>query len=135
MTNISKVFGLLAAICLLALNVPAARAADPAPPGSYAQCVACHAYKKGAPHTNGPNLYGVFGSKVGAAEGYTYSPQAKAAGFTWTEDRLRGLIKDPKGYKKYLHKAFHGWKPEAAKALESEVIPFLRAISPAAAAK
>lgn len=110
-------------------------AADPVPPPSYSQCSSCHAYTSGGGHSNGPNLHGVFGRKVGTAEGYAYSPQAKSAGFVWTEDRLEALIKDPKGYKKYLRKAFHAWKPAAVEALEREVIPFLCAISPAKAAK
>ncbi|MDH3241130.1 MAG: hypothetical protein OEO83_10740 [Alphaproteobacteria bacterium] len=135
MTKPLRAFGLQFVVGVLALVAPAALAADPEPPKSYAQCAGCHAHQQGAADSNGPNLYGVFGRRVGTAEGYAYSPQARRAGFDWNEERLRALIKDPKGYKKYLRKAFHAWKPAAVKTLEGEVIPFLRQISPAGAAK
>lgn len=135
MTNLLRAFVFHVVISLLALAVPAALAADPQPPKSYKQCENCHSYQNGAAHGIGPNLRGVFARKVGTAKGYAYSSQAKRAGFTWTEDRLRAMIKDPRSYKKHLRKASHGWRPSAAKTLEREVIPFLKAISPAKAAK
>lgn len=110
-------------------------AADPVAPKSYAQCQGCHAYKKGAAHGIGPNLYGILGRKVGSAKGYAYSSAARKASFAWTEKRLGALIANPKGYKKTLPKAAHGWRANAAEALKRELIPFFRAISPGAASK
>jgi cytochrome c len=135
MTILFRALALQVVVGLLALAAPAALAADPEPPKAYKQCESCHSYKQGAAHGIGPNLLGVFGRQVGTASGYAYSTQARAAGFKWTEDRLGALIKDPRSYKKYLRKAFHGWRPSAVKTLVDEVIPFLRAISPAKAAK
>jgi cytochrome c len=114
---------------------PGARAADPVAPPSYNQCEGCHAYKKDAAPGIGPNLNGILGRKIAAEKGFAYSAAARAAGFAWTEARLKALIKDPGGYKKYLGKAFHNWRPDMAKTLEAELIPFFRAISPAGKGK
>ena len=44
----------------------------------------------------GPNLHGVFGRKVGAVAGYTYSDPLKATGWTWDAAHIDAWITDPK---------------------------------------
>jgi cytochrome c2 len=115
--------------------VLAAAAGPEAAPKSYGQCTVCHAFKKGAAHKIGPNLYGVLGRKIGSAKGFAYSSSARRASFRWDEKRLRALIRKPKTYRKYLRKALHSWRAHAAKTLERELIPFFREISPSVAGK
>ena len=59
------------------------------------QCGICHTATRGGPTLVGPNLFGVEGRKAGALPGYSYSPSLRAAGFTWTNDKLRAWIMGP----------------------------------------
>lgn len=63
------------------------------------QCRACHTINEGGRHGVGPNLWGVVGRRAGAIEGFRYSSNMRelaAGGLTWTEDRLRAYIQNPK---------------------------------------
>jgi cytochrome c len=59
------------------------------------QCSICHTATRGGPTMIGPNLFGVVGRKAGSVVGYSYSPAVKAAGFTWSEDKLRAWVSGP----------------------------------------
>jgi cytochrome c len=59
------------------------------------QCSICHTATRGGPTMIGPNLFGVVGRKAGSSPGYSYSPGVKAAGFAWTEDKLRAWVGGP----------------------------------------
>ena len=61
----------------------------------FLQCRSCHQTAKDAPATVGPNLYGVFGRKAGAAPGYAYSEVMKNAGWTWDEAKIDQWIENP----------------------------------------
>jgi cytochrome c len=61
-----------------------------------AQCAMCHTASKGGPAILGPNLYGVMGRKAGSVPGYNYSPHMKAAGWTWTDDKLAIYLPAPR---------------------------------------
>ncbi len=61
----------------------------------FAQCAACHTLTQGGPNMTGPNLWGVFGRKVGTAANYDYSDAVKAAGFTWDADHINTWITKP----------------------------------------
>lgn len=61
-----------------------------------AQCAMCHTATRGGPTILGPNLYGVVGRKAGSMPGFAYSPGMKAAGFTWTDDRLHAYLPSPR---------------------------------------
>ncbi len=89
---------------LVAAALPA-RAQD-APPGDPAagqrifnQCRACHTIEQGGRNGVGPNLHGAVGRKAAAVEGFRYSANMRElaeGGLTWTEDRLRVYLRNPK---------------------------------------
>ena len=101
-------FGAVLAI-LLAGGLAGAGAADEAPLGErlaaasaergeevFLVCRACHAIEEGAPHTIGPNLWGVIGRPVASAEGYDrYTPAMSALEGAWTPERLDIYLRQP----------------------------------------
>ena len=59
-------------------------------------CSACHSIDQGAAHTIGPNLWGVVGGPVAAAEGYDrYTPAMTSFGGIWTPERLDRYLRRP----------------------------------------
>ena len=63
------------------------------------QCRACHTINEGGRSGVGPNLWGIVGRRAGAVEGFRYSSNMRelaAGGLTWTDDRLRDYIQNPK---------------------------------------
>ena len=69
------------------------------------QCVACHVVRDNAGEElagrsakAGPNLYGIAGAQLGAAEGFRYGDSLKAAGaaeLVWTQDTFAAYVQDP----------------------------------------
>ena len=61
-------------------------------------CRACHMIDEGAPHTIGPNLWGVIGRAVASAEGYDrYTPgmSSYGGGEVWSPERLDRYLRQP----------------------------------------
>ena len=59
-------------------------------------CGACHSVDEGAAHTIGPNLWGVVGRRVAAAEGYDrYTPAMASFGGVWSPERLDRYLRQP----------------------------------------
>jgi cytochrome c len=97
----------LLALAGVALAVPCARAAQPAPASpavlaagerAYQKCYACHAVDPGDKGAEGPSLRAIIGRKVAAVGGYAYSEPMKAYaadGKTWTRERLDAYLADP----------------------------------------
>jgi cytochrome c len=68
------------------------------------RCAACHALDPGglapAAAQVGPSLYGMFGARIGAVDGFDYSDvflTVKSSGVTWTAARLELFLADPEG--------------------------------------
>lgn len=61
------------------------------------RCVPCHTVEQNAPHSLGPNLFGVVGRMAGSAEGYVYSPAMTNSGVTWTPENIARFLQDLNG--------------------------------------
>ena len=61
------------------------------------QCKSCHTVDKGGANGIGPNLFGMFGRKAGATEGFASSDAMKKSGIIWDDASLTDYLKDPKG--------------------------------------
>jgi cytochrome c len=114
--------GLVALTAVLSVN-GIARAAD-AEAGEKdfkKYCTACHTVEEGKNRV-GPSLFGVVGRPSGSISGFAYSPAMKAAGITWTADKLDTYLADPKATVPGNKMTFAGVKNEAERA---DLIAFL----------
>ena len=92
-------------------------------------CRACHMIDEGAPHTIGPNLWGLIGRPVASAEGYDrYTPGMSALGGAWTPARLDIYLRQPMVEVQGTTMAFPG-VPDAGD--RADLIAWLNRNSPA----
>jgi len=75
-------------------------------------CASCHTLGADEPHMVGPNLHGMFASRVGAAEGFPYSDALQAADFVWTPVELDAWLANPRGYLPGNRMTFAGLRNE-----------------------
>lgn len=55
-------------------------------------CSACHSLGEGDGNRAGPSLHGLFGRRIGSAEGYDFSPALKGMDMTWTPETVSALF-------------------------------------------
>ena len=60
------------------------------------QCKACHTVEKGGRNGIGPNLFGIFGQKAAAVEGFSFSEAMQKSGIVWDDKTMADYLKDPK---------------------------------------
>ncbi|MEM1111495.1 MAG: cytochrome c family protein [Pseudomonadota bacterium] len=77
------------------------------------QCQVCHTLEEGAPHTTGPNLYGIWNRPAAAIEGFAYSPVLRKSGLVWDEETLDQFLAAPQDMLPYNRMAFGGVTNEA----------------------
>ena len=59
-------------------------------------CGTCHSAEKGAKHRQGPNLFGILGTKAGDIPDFKFSAGLKASGLIYDEATLDRWIENPK---------------------------------------
>lgn len=114
----------------VAVASAAGGAADPGHGASvFGACSACHTVGRGGADVDGPNLYGVVGSRVaGRRPRYGYTQALRDAGGTWTEDRLNAWLTDPAAFAPGTAMHFPGLPDPRDRA---DVIAFLATQAPA----
>lgn len=91
------------------------------------KCAVCHSFDEGGPNKVGPNLHGIVGQEVAAADGFRYSGALQDKGGSWDYAALDAFLADPRGWAQGTRMAFAGLKDEQERV---EVISYLRSISP-----
>lgn len=104
------------AVALLSLIPATSAAAAEASPGAaeLQKCKICHSLDKGGANRVGPNLFGIFGRKAGAVDGFNYSDAMKRSGIVWDEQTLAEYLRDPKDSLPGTRMSFPGIKDAAA---------------------
>jgi cytochrome c len=57
-------------------------------------CGACHSAENGAGNRQGPNLFGVYGRRVGERTDFNYSDALKGGSWKWTQETLDPWIEN-----------------------------------------
>jgi cytochrome c2 len=73
-----------------------------------AQCTACHHFSKGGGTLVGPDLYGVFGTKIASVPGYSFSSALKKHTGDWTAAKLEDWLKSPSTFAPGTYMTFPG---------------------------
>lgn len=111
---------------------PTKAAAAPAPvavaaveaPAAFTRCKVCHNAEKGAPDKIGPNLFGVFGHKMGQGS-FAFSDPVKNAGLTMDEATLDKWLENPRALIPGNRMSFPGLKDPAKR---KEIIDYLKSL-------
>lgn len=100
----------------------AAPAAPAAPPVSFARCAVCHNATKGAPNKLGPNLFGVYGHKMGQGS-FAFSDAVKKSNLTLDDATLDKWLENPRALVPGNRMSFPGLKDPAKR---KEIIEYLK---------
>ena len=78
----------------------------------YKRCRACHTLEEGGKNKVGPNLWGFYGAKTAAKDGYAYSKAMKAADIIWDEESLDAYLQRPSKFMPGNKMSFIGLKKQ-----------------------
>jgi cytochrome c len=90
------------------VNVLLASASIEAGQAAARKCAACHVWEKGGANRIGPNLYGIIGNDIAAAEGFAYSSALQGKEGEWSYEAMDAFLADPKGWAPGTKMAFAG---------------------------
>ena len=95
------------------------------PPQVYMQrCAVCHTWEKGGAARLGPNLYGVYGEKMGEGS-FAFSQAVKNAALPMDDATLHAWLENPRKLIPGNRMSFPGLRDEAQR---QEIIDFLKAL-------
>ncbi len=113
--------GALACLVLVLIS-PATLSATGKPPARdaamvaggrlFQNCIACHTLARGATHSVGPNLSGVFGSTAGTKPDFPYSDAMASSGIVWSAETVGRFIEKPAAVVPGTSMAFVGMPKE-----------------------
>jgi cytochrome c len=87
-------------------------------------CAACHAWEQGAPHRQGPNLFGIAGKPAGSVSDFKYSEALASSGFVWDDATLDTWLTDAQAARPGVVMLYRQANPERRKL----VIEFLKSL-------
>ena len=90
----------------------------------YKRCQSCHTLDEGGRNRVGPNLWGVFGRKIGSVQGFKYSKTMQQSDIIWSGETIDAYINNPKKYLPGNKMSFAGLRNEQDRA---NLIAYLRA--------
>jgi cytochrome c len=88
-----------------------------------AVCKACHSFNKGGPNKVGPNLYGVVGSDIASADGFSYTDALAGKTGSWTYTKLWNYLENPQKWAPGTNMSYPGVKDPAKRA---NIIAYLK---------
>ena len=89
-------------------------------------CAACHSFKQGGKNKVGPNLFGIYGSRIAGVSGFSYSSALASHGGKWTADNLEKWLTKPKDFIPGNKMAFAGFKGDVQKT--RDVVAYLKSL-------
>ncbi|MBL1429911.1 cytochrome c family protein [Oceanicaulis sp. AH-315-P02] len=78
----------------------------------FAKCRACHTLEQGQRNKMGPNLFGMFGNKVGFNEEFRYSKAIQDSDLVWSMENLDHWLENPREFLSGTSMAFVGIRNE-----------------------
>jgi cytochrome c2 len=89
------------------------------------QCSACHHFDKGGGTLVGPDLYGVYGTKIASVPGYSFSPALKKHTGNWDAVNLNDWLKSPSTFAPGTYMTFPGLPSQKDR---NDVIAYLKSL-------
>ena len=82
----------------------------------FRSCQACHNIAEGAGAKQGPNLWGIVGRDIAAADGFSYSNALADKDGVWDWEALNGFLLAPKSWAPGTKMAYNGIKKDGERA-------------------